>query len=343
MTLLKNPVKTRSTGMVNRIKTPYDIVHYYLSKMDIPMKKFSSRTTFLSALVLAALAQSGCVIWDNEFRETTAERFARPAFMVERRIETTGPMDFQLWERMHERYAPANVYIEGDGMPTYLSRMISENPTPESPMGLALASRDNADNLLYIGRPCQFRESQNEEACSKVYWSNRRFSPEVLASYNEILDEVKKRWDITEFNIIGYDGGANIAAALAATRTDIVSLRTVAGNLNPPMAYAKTEQKLDADSILANNIAPDLADMPQHHFIGAGDEHIPPAIYHSFVQAMGSSGCVHYTLIPDADHEKGFVERWPELLKSTIACEGAVPADYVPVDLPPVPDVLDKR
>jgi hypothetical protein len=329
--------------MAKNAKTPYDDLRYCFSKMDISMKKSSFRALILPSLLVAVLFQSGCVIWDNEFREVTAERLARPAFMVERRIETAGPMDFQLWERMHERYAPANVYIEGDGMPTYLSRIISENPTPESPMGLALASRDNADNLLYIGRPCQFREFQNQESCSKAYWSNRRFSPEVLAGYNEILDEVKKRWDITEFNIIGYDGGANIAAALAATRSDIVSLRTVAGNLNPAMAYAKTEQKLDADSILANVIAPDLADMPQHHFIAAGDEHIPPAIYHSFVQAMGPSSCIHYTLVPDADHEKGFVERWPEFLKSTTACEGAVPSDYVPVDLPPVPDVLDKR
>lgn len=291
----------------------------------------------LKSLTVAALLAgiAACTTAVNELREVAAERIARPAFMVERRL-STGGMNFQLWERMHERYQPANLYIEGDGSPSYLDRTITDDPTPENPVGLHLASRDNADNLVYISRPCQFLEEAAQNTCNIKFWSTRRFSPEVLAAYNEALDEIKLRYDITEFNLIGYDGGANIAAQLATVRKDIASLRTVAGNLNPDVVFAE-RHKLDPDNIKAPDIAPRLANLPQHHFTGAGDEVTPPAVYHSFRQAMGDSSCVHYTLVQDADHERGWVEKWPELLKSSVECA----PEHVPVALPPLPPSKD--
>ncbi len=300
------------------------------------MKKSLLKSIAAATLLAAILVPAACASLDNEYDEITAERIARPAFMVERRLETGG-MDFQLWERMHQAHAPANLYIEGDGQSTYLNRNISEDPTPDNPVGLHLASRDNADNLVYISRPCMFRESPDVEKCSDKFWSTRRFSPEVLAAYNEAIDEIKTRYDISEFNLIGYDGGANIAAAVAASRTDIASLRTVAGNLNPDEVLAKTGQEIDADSLRAIQIAPKLAETPQHHFIGVGDEITPASVYHSYRQAMGPSECVRYTVVQDADHQRGWVEKWPELLKSPIDC----PPPYVPAPLPPLPPSKD--
>ena len=300
------------------------------------MKKSLLQSLAAVALLGAILVPAACASLDNEYDEITAERIARPAFMVERRLESGG-MDFQLWERMHQRYAPANLYIEGDGQSTYLNRNISEDPTPDNPLALHLASRDNADNLVYVSRPCMFRESPDTKKCSDKFWSTRRFSPEVIAAYNEALDEIKARYDITEFNLIGYDGGANIAAALASTRKDVASLRTVAGDLNPDMVLAKTGQQIDPDSVKANKIAPTLAGTPQHHFVGIGDEVAPASVYHSFRQAMGESSCVHYTVVQDADHERGWVEKWPELLKSPMDC----PPPYVPAPLPPLPPSKD--
>ncbi len=302
------------------------------------MTKNTRKYLLLSALLGGVLLPSACSLV-TETREITAERIARPAFMVERKTELNG-MSFMLWERMHERYQPANVYIEGDGQAAYLNRDTSEDPTPENPVALNLASRDLAENVAYIGRPCQFRESPDHEACDPKFWSERRFSPEVLASYNAMLDQIKGLYSITEFNLIGYDGGANIAAALAAQRKDVASLRTVAGNLNPEVVYAAKGQVMAPDSILAPAIAPALTSVPQHHFVGAGDEIIPPTVYHAFRQKMGPSECVHYTLVQDADHERGWVEKWPELLKATTECP---PPAYQPTTpLPPVPPHLEK-
>lgn len=302
-----------------------------------------------SALAATALAgtlalATACAPFGNEFREATAERIARPAFMVERKTDAGG-MNFQLWERMHNPGEPVNIYIEGDG---------GTNPkwdsTPDNPVALHLASRDNAGNLAWIGRPCQFQEVPDDEKCDPKFWSTRRFSPEVLAAYNEIIDYMKRRYDLTQINLIGYDGGANIAAALAAERSDVASLRTVAGELNPDIVPEKEKTKTDADNIRAISIAPRLATLPQHHFIGAGDEIAPPAVYHSFRQAMGDTDCVHYTLVQDADHEKGWVEKWPTLLNSSVSCGSnlatedtrmGLPQDYMPAPFPPVPEDID--
>lgn len=308
------------------------------------MKKTLLRTLAYSGLALASLAPIACSPIDAEVREVSAERIARPAFMVERRLDVEG-VKFQLWERMHQRGEPVSIYIEGDGYSKAHHEWIGGDPSPSNPLALNLASRDKSKNLLYMSRPCQYMESQDKDKCAPALYQNRRFSPEVLAAYNAAIDEIKKRWDLTDINLIGYDGGANIAVALAASRNDVVSLRTVAGILNPPMVYAATKETLDSDSILATDIAPQIANMPQHHFIGAGDTYVPSGVYHTFRQAMGQSECVHYTFVPDADHESGWVEKWPELLTLSTSCPGASAADQVftpSSPLPPVPSVLEK-
>lgn len=314
------------------------------------MKKSLTAVAIAALMAGAAFGIASCASISGETREVTAERIARPAFMVERKIDANG-MKFQLWERAHRRGEPANIYIEGDGHTASKGDFYTLDSSPSNPLALNLASRDKAKNLIYIARPCQFMESP-DETCGSALWQNRRFSPEVIAAFNDVIDDVKKRWDITDINLIGYDGGANIAAAIAAARTDVASLRTVAGILNPQMVYKPVVKDkietpaLDSDSVLAKDLAPNLANLPQHHFIGGGDTYVPAGVYHTYRQAMGESDCVHYTFVPDADHESGWVEKWPELLNLTVSCQGAANADgeiFTPsTPLPPVPTVLEK-
>lgn len=307
------------------------------------MNKIARNYLIISGLLAASVLPVACASGVEEFREVTAERIARPAFMVERSFKT-GPMELRLWERAHTRFAPANIYIEGDGETTGFGGKLSKDPTPSNPVALHLASRDLSDNLFYIARPCQFRESPDEQVCSSKFWGSRKFSPEVIQAYHQALDDIRKRYDITEFNIIGYDGGANIAAVLTSQRKDIVSLRTVGGNLSPEVTNAQLKKplQLDSDSVSAKAIAPQLAGIGQHHFIGAGDNVTPPAVYHSYAQALGPSECVHYTIVPDADHERGWVEKWPEFLQRTASCPVTrlTPENYIPAPLPEVPPEL---
>ena len=147
------------------------------------------------------------------------------------------------------------------------------------------------------------------------YRNNERYSAEVIDSYHAALDEMKARYELSSFDIIGYGGGAQIAAYLASERTDVTSLRTVAGNLNHSFVSTERESTPITDTSLnAVDIAPRLSHIPQHHFIGGADDIITPGVYHSFRQAMGESSCVHYSLVQDAGHKRGWVEKWPELV-----------------------------
>jgi len=256
-------------------------------------------------------------------RDSTAKHIASPALMVERHISAR-PFVITAFERAHKRHAPATVYIEGDGLNWISRTQKSLDPTPTNPVALHLASMDKSKNVIYLARPCQYSKlTDTSKPCPNKYWTGEKYAPEVIAAMDQALENVKHTYNITEFNLVGYSGGANIAAYLAERRNDVASLRTVAGNLNHRL-HSEVHQVsyLKPVSLNAVNIAPALADMPQRHFIGGQDEIVPPAIVHSFTEAVGSDKCIHETFIQEAEHEEGWVKKWPELLRQPVACKG---------------------
>lgn len=274
--------------------------------------------SFLGLSSLIAL--NACGVREN-INHVTASQIARPAFMVER-VNDSGGSPLYTWERMRHRGQRTAVYIEGD------MRYVKGQGYNDNPVALHLSSRDRTPNLLYLAQPCQYSTGLSE-SCKAGFTTLD--SETMLQTYNAVLDEVKKRYGITGFDLVGHDSGANIAALLAAQRNDILSLRTVAGKLNP------------AEGLSAAAIAPQLVNVPQHHFLGAADTTVTPATYHEFRQEMGDSECVHYTMVQDADHTRGWVEKWPELLGYDIACAYEPMETYVPAPFPPAPDRrLDK-
>lgn len=285
------------------------------------------KTTFLGLSVLASLGLSACFTAPYVEQEA-AKRIAAPAWMINRKIEANGHA-LTVYERMHERYADANLYIEGDGITWVSGSRSSLNPTPVNPVALHMAAHDRAKNVAYLARPCQYSNmgeyhSMNapDEKCNPVTWTDGRFSREVLDTMNVAIDEIKKRYDIKNFNLIGYDGGGAIAALLAAERNDVISLRTVAANLDHE-AYTQIHGiKPLSKSLNAKDVAPKLTRMPQQHFIGGQDKIVPPTILHGYLQALGNTNCADYTFIQEAEHEAGWVEKWPEFLAKPASCQG---------------------
>ncbi|MGB0719620.1 MAG: alpha/beta hydrolase [Bdellovibrionales bacterium] len=289
---------------------------------------------FLFALTLfSVLPLSGCLT-PQTMRSEVADRVSGAAWMIERHINAS-PFELTVFERMHERNAPANIYIGGDGNASRLDRVQTLNPTPENPVALHLATKDNAENIAYIARPCQYSGMLDPDAeCDSAYWTNKSFAPEVIASINSAIDNIKRRYDLTDINLIGYAGGANIAAILAATRDDVKTLRTVAGNLDHAAQAAYFNAPQWPESLNAVDYADRLRNIPQHHFVGGADDRMPPAILHSYLQAIGESPCIGHTMIQEAEHERGFVEKWPQLLRTNLPeCKKQ---DYVfePLDIP---------
>ncbi len=275
-----------------------------------------------SALAIAAftsLGISACGI-NDVLRGEVADRVARPAWMVKRPVEA-GPFILTAFERMHERGKTATLYIEGNGEVDFLGDTTLFDPTPHNPVGLHLASMDKSKNLAYLARPCQYSGLQDKDApCDQTYWGDAQYSAETLSAYNATLDGIKARYGVTSFNLVGYDGGATLAAALSVDRKDVLSLRTVAG-------------RFDLDALGPRLLA--LRGVPQHHFIGGQDKTVPPAELHGYLQALGDSECVNHTLIQEAEHEKGWVNKWPELLKAKVPlCFIAPKPEFVPIVKP---------
>jgi dienelactone hydrolase len=289
--------------------------------MTKPMNK---KRAVLGLLVTTGLALglAACETSPLTMRQEVATRLASPAWMIKRQIPA-GLFALTAYERMHTRFAPADVYIEGDGTAWLSKKRMSRNPTPKNPVALHLATRDKADNVAYLARPCQYSGMLDPEAnCGEEYWTGKRYSPEVLAAYNAALDEMKMRYDISSFNLVGFSGGGTIAALLAAQRDDILSIRTVAGNLDHKAHSAYHEVSSLEGSLNPPEFAAKLATMPQYHFIGGQDEVVPPAVLHSYLQSLGPTSCVNYKFIQEAEHEEGWVDKWPELLALQPACAG---------------------
>lgn len=275
----------------------------------------SSKLRLLSLSALAGLMLAGCgSLAGNPLRDQVADRVASPAWMVKREIQAT-PFYITAFERMHEPGQTATLYIEGDGEAPAM------DPTPINPVALHLASKDLSDNLAYLARPCQYSGLLDlNMKCDQSYWGDAAYNAETLAAYNTAINKIKRRYEITDLHIVGYDSGATLAALLAAQRQDVLSLRTVAGEF---------------DIAALGPHARTLSGIPQHHFAGGQDDQNSPAQLHSYLQMVGDNECTEYTLIQESEHEKGWVDKWPELLKEKVpACSRPVEPEFVPIEKP---------
>lgn len=248
-----------------------------------------------------------------------AKRIAAPAWMIGREIPA-GSYNLTAFERIHKYNATVNLYIEGN------------TPAPDYPVGLHLASKDRADNVVYLAQPCQISgKIEKDEKCTLS--GEQAYSPQSLQSFDDALDEIAARYDVRGFHLIGYDGGAAIAANLAASRKDILSIRTVAGILD-------TDAYNDAHAAPRTNNpqnpskkADRLYQIPQYHFIGGQDTQVPPAILHAYLQSFPPTRCVKYEMIQENEHVDGWVEKWPELLDRPVSCDLGSSEAHNPLDL----------
>lgn len=268
-------------------------------------------------LVLGACSQ-------NTFRQQTARRIASPAYMFERQVPA-GNFMLTSYEKVHNRGGEVNIYIGDDGSPSDTPGIgnIFHSQTPSNPVALHLASRDNARNIIYIARPCQYAGTQvGSDTCDEKYSKEERYSREVVDAYKAALDNLKNRYGFNAFHLIGTGGGAAIAAIIAAERDDIHSLRTVAGVLNTNLVTPRNAEQPLIGSVNPVNFKRALVNMPQFHVIGGQDAEIHPQVLHSYLSALGYTNCASYQMVQEATHEKGWVDKWPELLKHPVQCRG---------------------
>jgi hypothetical protein len=259
-----------------------------------------------TAFLFFMLALTSCA--SLEARQDIASELASSANLKPRDVKA-GNFTLRTYERITSK-DEVDIYIEGDGLAWLSRNEQSMNPTPTNPVGLRLAVADNSHNVVYLARPCQYVKLA--AGCTPEYWGRKRYAPEVITAYMELLDG----YGFAKINLIGYSGGAGIAAILAAKRPEVVSLRTVAGNVDIA-AFSKLHDisRLEG-SLNPADYSGELLNLPQIHFIGENDNVITPEISRKFLAGK----CARAEVVKGLEHENGWAEIWPKLIRQAATC-----------------------
>ncbi len=274
---------------------------------------------FLWVVVCGTLGLSGCVT-TAAVRGDRAQAIADAFGFSERQIST---QNFELiaYEKSSgQNGEPLHLYIEGDGYAWITPSHPSSNPTPREPMVLMLATQDTAANVVYLARPCQYAMDLNPQ-CKKGDWTDARFSNEVVAAMNDAVTYFVNKLNPSKIRLIGYSGGAAIALLIAERRSDITSLVSVAGNLDPIAVNRYHRVSPFRQIVDPRQSMQKIQHLPQLHFSGMEDKIIPTHITRSYLEKLGASSCAEMKVIPEVTHQRGWNEKWPELLRTPFPCE----------------------
>ncbi|MGD9609248.1 MAG: alpha/beta hydrolase [Desulfovibrionaceae bacterium] len=206
------------------------------------------------------------------------------------------------------------VYIEGDGLAYRDRHTPSPDPTPVDPLALRLALLDPAPKRAYLGRPCQYAAPLPAAICPERLWTTARFGPEALAALDTALDQAKTATNARRLHLVGYSGGGAMAVLLAAKRTDVESLVTVAGNLDTAAFSAWHQVTPMTASANPLDAAPAVARLPQAHVVGARDRICPPLLAAHFLDRLGHPPAATRIVLPEAEHHQGLAAAWPTIL-----------------------------
>lgn len=259
-------------------------------------------------MTFCCIALQGCVPTKTQHTPTT---------LTQQYIQTS-PFKLASWYKITNANNDAvNIYIEGDGRARKTPHKASDDPTPRNAILLQMADLDPAANVVYLARPCQFSPDDLQTVCEEKYWNTARYSNTVVQAMNEAIDKIKQQTHIKKINLIGYSGGGTIAVLIAARRDDVASIRTIAGNLDL-IAMQNYHGALPlTESLDPMTVAKDVRQIPQIHFVGKHDRIVPPKIAENFRKAADLKAS-QVVVIKDADHKRGWVERWQELLHAVI-------------------------
>jgi dienelactone hydrolase len=215
------------------------------------------------------------------------------------------------------RSSSLTIYIEGDGLAWLTRSRLSSDPTPRDPVGLRLALAHPDDQAAYLARPCQYVAAE-ATACDPRYWTLARFAPEVIHAMSQAIDALAQRAGARELTLVGYSGGGAVAALVAARRSDVVRLLTVAGNLD----HAAWTQHHGVSPLVESLNPVDevavLKSVPQWHAVGSDDANTTAALLRAYADRFPPEARPAIHIEPGFDHHCCWVDRWPKLLRNAL-------------------------
>jgi hypothetical protein len=275
-------------------------------------KSFTGLGFFLVSLVLSACGSAERLA-DSE----TARKIGASGGLQPLELDAT-PFVLTAYARVAAPGKALSVFIEGDGFAWRTPTQPSPNPTPNNPLALRLAAKtaelNPQANILYLARPCQYTTPNKNPACNTKYWTNQRYAEEVVAATDTALNKFVRIHNIVGIHLLGYSGGAGLAALVAVRRNDVLSFRSVAGNLDPATLNAYHHVSPLIGSLDPIQTAPALSKIPQIHWIGSADVIVPSAVSESWVkysaENLSSTTYLKIERVSGATHSEGWLEFW---------------------------------
>lgn len=265
------------------------------------------RLAGIAVLTVASVAACG---HSGAGRDATAAGIAQAAGL-EPVVSKGSTFDLQIYRRDDGRVGPLFVYIEGDGFAYVDQRTPSTDPTPVDPLALRLAAADPGPAVLYLGRPCQFAPGREDPRCSVRFWTTSRLGVDVVASINDALDRGRIRHPERPLVLVGYSGGGVLAALVAARRSDVALVITVAA----PLDVADWTRRMGVSPLDGSESPLDQAErlsrMRLVAFAGLRDATVPVDSIRSAVRKLGPQA--ELIVVPEFDHRCCWASDWVRL------------------------------
>lgn len=202
------------------------------------------------------------------------------------------------------------IYIEGDGASWLFKTIPPRNPTPSQSLVAAMAAEDQNQFVMYLARPCQFIAVQTLKECDESMWTDGRFSTQVIAMSNQAIDRALLNVPAVRLNLVGHSGGGTLAALIAAQRSDVNCLVTMASPLDitawaralliAPLTRSQNPAKPNAN----------LQQIRQTHYLGEDDRIVTKE---SIGEYRNFPRDAQFMTISGFDHRRYWLEQWPLL------------------------------
>lgn len=210
------------------------------------------------------------------------------------------------------------IYVESDGAPWIRTDLPPNDPTPVKPVVMQMAASDKSAAVGYLGRPCQYLNDQALDQCDVALWTSGRFREDAVAMTNAAVERMKRLTGAALIDLIGYSGGGAMAALVAARRTDISCLVTMASPLDTAAWTAAIGVSRLAASLNPANQADRLVSVPQTHLRGVQDLVVPPATTARYLARLPKALVID---LPRFDHECCWGPEWLNLRSQTCLVE----------------------